>query len=277
MINFINVSKQFFPDSYALQDINFEVNDGELVLITGPSGSGKTTLMRLLIKEYEPTSGEIHFFGDIINKIRNSKIHLHRRKIGVVFQDYKLLNELNVWENIALPLFIMNKNTHEIEKRVTDLLDLISLKDKAHMFPEQLSGGEAQRVSLARALSTGPNVIFADEPTGNLDPKTSLMIISLLKKINELGTTILLASHDQVINDQLNEIRRIELNQGKMTVDTGAKHKIALTPEPTISKELPTKNDNQDNQAIKIEVKNKKEDIKTDKKKKFSIALFKKK
>ncbi|GIK84040.1 MAG: hypothetical protein BroJett025_06620 [Patescibacteria group bacterium] len=225
MIVFSSVSKQFLPDSYALENVSFDIDPGELVLLTGPSGSGKTTVMKLLTKEYQPTSGEILFHTVNLNDIKNSLVHEHRRKIGVVFQDYKLIPELNVWENIALPLSIIGKSEAETEERVTDLLELVGLADKAMYFPKQLSGGEAQRISIARALSTAPSVIFADEPTGNLDKDNSLQIAKLLTKINELGTTILFATHDHDVLDILGDHRHIVLENGKLVSDTAGKSK----------------------------------------------------
>lgn len=231
MILFSSVSKQFLPDSYALKDISFDVDPGELVLLTGPSGSGKTTVMKLLTKEYDPTSGEIIFHNRNLSEINSSKVHEHRRKIGVVFQDYKLIPELNVWENIALPLSIIGKSEQEIEKRVTDLLELVSLTDKALLFPKQLSGGEAQRISIARALSTAPSIVFADEPTGNLDQENSVQIAKLLTKINELGTTILFATHDHDVIDLLSKHRHIVLDNGEMVSDSKSKSKEKVEEE----------------------------------------------
>ncbi len=224
MIRFLGVTKQFGDDSFALKQVSFEIAAGELVLLTGPSGSGKTTIMRLLTKEYIPTEGKIEFDNQSLEDIKRSQVHLHRRKIGVVFQDYKLLHELNVWENIALALNILGKSQDEIESRVSDLLRLVNLVDKAFLFPNQLSGGEAQRVSIARALATGPGVIFADEPTGNLDPDTSVQIARLLKKINELGTTVLLATHDVSVLQSLPHSRILHLEKGVLTKDTGQKN-----------------------------------------------------
>lgn len=221
MIVFNNVSKQFSDGSTGLQDITFSVDPGELVLITGPSGAGKTTLMRLLTKEYDPSQGEILFDDQPLHQVKPSQLHHHRRQIGVIFQDYKLLPDLNVWENVALALDILGMKNHEIEERITDLLELVGLTDKAYLFPVQLSGGEAQRVSIARALAPAPKVIFADEPTGNLDPETSQTIAQLFEKINELGTTLLMATHDQQIIDKLNA-RLIRLNQGQLETDTGS-------------------------------------------------------
>lgn len=242
MITFQNVTKQFGDDSFALKDVSFSIAPGEFVLLTGPSGSGKTTIMRLVTKEYIPSEGEIIFDNVPLSEIKKSKIHLHRRRIGVVFQDYKLLPELNVWENIALALYIINKNQAEIESRVTDLLRLVNLVDKAYLFPSQLSGGEAQRVSIARALATGPSVIFADEPTGNLDPETSTTIARLLKKINELGTTVLLATHDQSVLHTIPDARRLELNKGQLVHDRG--HKAAAQKETKAEKPVKTTTEN---------------------------------
>lgn len=199
IIKFKEVTKKFSDGTIAFSNLSFEVDEGETILLTGPSGSGKTTVMRLLIKEYAPTKGEIFFEDNILSKLKHNRVHLHRRRVGVVFQDYKLIEELNVWENIALPLLIRGEQQSTVEERVTDLLKLVELTDKALMFPRQLSGGEAQRISIARALANSPRVIFADEPTGNLDQETSKHIIQLLTKINELGTTLLLATHDPLI------------------------------------------------------------------------------
>ncbi len=233
MIKFISVTKQFPPNTIAVSDLSFEIESGELVLLTGPSGCGKTTIMKLLTREYLANQGQViftkNFYEDLdqeeidIKEIKESKLHKHKRKIGVVFQDYKLLPELNVWENIALPLAIIGKSQTEIEQRVTDLLTLVSLTDKALLFPKQLSGGEAQRISIARALSTGPTLIFADEPTGNLDKETSLEIAKLINKINSLGTTIILATHDHDVIDLLNKARHISLEKGKVKLDTKQK------------------------------------------------------
>ncbi len=212
MIIFDSVTKKFPDGTLAFQNLSFEIDEGEMALITGPSGAGKTTIMRLLIREYIPTRGKIIFEKHPIQKLKNREIPLHRRKIGVVFQDYKLIEELNVWENIALPLYIRRKPQEEIEERITDLLKLVELPHKAPMFPKQLSGGEAQRISIARALATGPRVIFADEPTGNLDEKTGKHIIQLLKKINQLGTTLLVATHDPAVMDQF-KVKTVNLTE----------------------------------------------------------------
>ncbi|MCB9813020.1 MAG: ATP-binding cassette domain-containing protein [Pseudomonadales bacterium] len=267
MIKFSSVSKYFPPDTFAISDISFEVEPGELVLLTGPSGSGKTTIMRLLTREYIATKGDVIFADIDLNKVKNSKVHEIRRKIGVIFQDYLLLPELNIWENIALPLSIIGKPQAEIEQRVTDLLTLVSLTDKAFLFPKQLSGGEAQRISIARALSTAPEIVFADEPTGNLDRETSLEIGKLIRKINSFGTTVIFATHDHDIMDLLKDIRHIELDKGKIVRDS----KIARSTQSEAStdkNEITTNNDkkDKDDKKSKEEIKEAtKEEIKNNK------------
>lgn len=228
ILQFQTVTKYFSPESIALQEVSFEIEPGELIFVTGPSGSGKTTLMRLMTCEHAPSEGEIFFNDTPLSSIRPSNVHHHRRKIGVVFQDYRLIPDMNVWENIALPLYVSGAKDTDIEQRVTDLLNLIKLPEKAESFPSQLSGGEAQRVSIARALASAPEVIFADEPTGNLDPETSKGIASLLRKINELGTTVFIATHDWEILGKHSDIRQIHLDQGKVIKDS----KVGKQPTP---------------------------------------------
>lgn len=225
MLKFIQVSKQYLDDKPALENVSFEIDKGELVLITGPSGSGKTTILRLLNKELEPSGGEIFFGDQDLGKLKRSKVPYHRRKIGAIFQDYKLLPELNVWENIALALSILGHPDDEIAEKVTDLLKLVGLADKAYLFPHQLSGGEAQRISIARALSTAPQIIFADEPTGNLDAENSLTVARLLKKINELGTTVIVTTHDPVVIKHLSFAHKMTIDNGTL-IDENAKKPV---------------------------------------------------
>ncbi len=234
MIIFRDVIKSFGQDSPVLQSLSFEVDKGEFVFLTGPSGSGKTTILRLLTREYTPNSGEIEMNGQPLSKVKKNKVHLHRRNIGVVFQDYRLLSEYNVWENIALPLYIAGKSQHEIEERVTNLLDLVNLTDKAFLFPPQLSGGESQRISIARALSTGPSILLADEPTGNLDKENAAMILKLLTAINSHGTTVLFATHDSQILSNTPH-RQILLDDGKITKDTKPPKSKTQTVEKSTS------------------------------------------
>ncbi len=219
MILFRTVSKQFGQDSPVLQDLSFQVEKGEFVFLTGPSGSGKTTILRLLTREYTPDSGEIELDGKPLSEVKKNKVHLHRRTIGVVFQDYRLLSEYNIWENIALPLYIAGKPQKEIEERVTHLLELVNLTQKAFLFPPQLSGGESQRISIARALSTAPSIILADEPTGNLDKENSQMILKLLMTINAHGTTVLFATHDTNILSSTPH-RQVHLDKGRILKDS---------------------------------------------------------
>jgi cell division transport system ATP-binding protein len=227
MILFSTVTKSFGGDtSPALENISFEVQKGEFIFLTGPSGSGKSTLLKIITREYLPTSGDVQFESESLNKLRGSKIHHHRRKIGVVFQDYRLLPELNVWENVALPLQIIGKSNQEIEERVTDLLTLVQLTDKAYSFPGQLSGGESQRIGIARALATAPSVLLADEPTGNLDPINTQLIARLFHKIHEMGTTILFATHDPTILSAF-PYRRIHLEKGRLVEDVKAADHLA--------------------------------------------------
>ncbi len=220
MIKFNSVTKRFGDGTLAFNDLTFTIDSGEMVLITGPSGSGKTTLMNLLIRQSLPTRGEIYFEDNSIIELRRNDIPFYRRKIGVVFQDYKLLEEFNVWENIALPLYIAGKPQSQIDERVTDILNLIGLSDRAYSFPKQLSGGEAQRVGIGRALVTAPKVIFADEPTGNLDKEITQAIVSLLRKINQLGTTILVATHDQNVLDLLKDLKKVKLERSRDLIET---------------------------------------------------------
>jgi len=266
MIIFQNVSKLFGNDSYALQEVSFEIPSGELVLLTGPSGSGKTTVMRLLTREYKLSEGEIFLEELAVHEVKKSKLHQLRRKIGVVFQDYLLLPELNVWENIALPLSIIGQKQAEIENRVTDLLKLVKLPDKAKLFPRQLSGGEAQRISIARALAIGPEVIFADEPTGNLDQETSLSIARLLKKIQELGTTVIFATHDSKVLEMLSGERVLHLENGHLTVDTGKKKKSAKPQKSASEKEKEEKAEKKPDPDLEPNSKDKKETKKPDEK-----------
>lgn len=272
MITFLSVTKKFGSGDIALQDISFHIRPSEFVIITGPSGSGKTTMMNLLIKDLVPTEGKITYKGDSLDDISKSAVPLHRRKIGVVFQDYRLLSELNVWENIALPLSIIGKSNSEIESRVTDLLSLVGLTDKALMFPKQLSGGEAQRVSIARALATGPGLIFADEPTGNLDKESSLEIVKLLKQINDLGTTVLFATHDVAVLEALEKERHLELLKGVLKNDSNPSKIEKVEKEK--SKEKESKKEKSNDISQKSE--SSEEVIKLDKGSKKSVIKSKK-
>lgn len=217
MICFTNVVKKF-GGIIALNDVSFTVEKGEFIFITGHSGAGKTTLMRLLTGEYLPTKGSIKIDDLEINKIPRRKIFSWRQKIGVVYQDYKLFPEKTVFENVAVPLEIQKTPSKEIKGKVDKILELVGLKERSGLFPAQLAGGELQRTSLARAVVTAPEILLADEPTGNLDPMTASEMIELFKEINNNGTTVLMATHNQEIVDSFNT-RVVELQKGKIIRD----------------------------------------------------------
>jgi len=241
MIKFENVSKRF-GSIKALEDISFEISEGEFVFLTGPSGAGKTTILKLILKELLPTDGKISVDNQDINKIRGKKICEHRRRIGVVFQDFKLLTDRTVFENVSLPLEIKKIPLNQIKKEVEETLTAVGLWERRDLFPVQLAGGELQRTSLARAIISKPKILLADEPTGNLDPKTSWQLIELIKNENLKGITIIMATHNVKIVDSLKE-RVIELQDGKIVRDQkkasyeGAKVEDK-TPEEKSQKEL---------------------------------------
>ena len=200
MIEIKNVSKTYKNGTNALFDVNLQIQDGEFAYIIGPTGSGKSTLIKLLDGEEIPTSGHVLVSGIDVGRLKKSKVYLYRRKIGVVFQDYKLLPEKTVFENIAYALEILDMPTDKIRKRVREVLKLVDLEDKANAKPSEISGGQKQRVAIARAISKRPALLIADEPTGNLDPKKTDEIISILEKINkEEKTTVLVVTHDNVM------------------------------------------------------------------------------
>ncbi len=223
MIEFREVSKSF-GNIEALHNLNFTINPGELVFIVGPSGAGKTTVFRLLIREMKPTSGHILIEGQDITKLKKKDIPKLRQKIGMVFQDYKLLPERTIAENVEVALAIKDINKKEWPTRVQQVLSLVGLANRSTLFPAQLSGGELQRASLARALIINPVAILADEPTGNLDWETADAIMNLLVKINQEGKTIIITSHNIDIVKKYAQ-RIIELKDGKIIKDTTQKKK----------------------------------------------------
>lgn len=218
VIRFENVTVKFKDGTTALSKVNFAIDSGEFVFIVGPSGAGKTTLLRLLLREILPTEGAIFFNDWEINKLRGRQLPQLRRKIGAIFQDYKLLIDRTVFENVAIALEIHGKKRKEIIKEAEEILQLCGLLDKKVSFPLQLSGGELQRTSIARALAGDPEIIFADEPTGNLDPASAWQIVKLLEKINNLGKTVLMGTHNFDVVDSLNK-RVITLKKGRIISD----------------------------------------------------------
>ncbi len=223
MITFDKVTKIYPPhrnktETLVLDEVSFNVEDGEFVCVVGKSGAGKTTLLKLLTREEEPTEGKIIFDGKNIEEFKRRELYKLRRRIGVIFQDYKLLCSKTVYENIAYGLEVTGAPEEEIKRDVPEIMDIVSLTEQAEQFPEQLSGGEAQRVAIARALIHDPDVILADEPTGDLDPYHSKNIVNLLKKINKSGTTVLLATHDREIVNHLSK-RVVTLKNNKIISD----------------------------------------------------------
>jgi cell division transport system ATP-binding protein len=218
MISFENVSKKFGNNISALEEINLKIEKGEFVFLVGPSGAGKSTLLRLLTREYLPTDGKIMVGQTDITELDSSDIPDYRRKVGVVFQDFKLLDDRTVWENVALALQVRGLPEEEIEKEVERTLKLFEIWDRRNLFPRQLSGGEAQRTAIARAIIGKPEVLLADEPTGDLDPQTSWAVLKLLEEINSWGTTIIMATHNKEIVDT-GKRRVITIKSGKITRD----------------------------------------------------------
>lgn len=218
LIELKNVYKRYSNGVPALCDVNLAISKGEFVFIIGGSGSGKSTLIKLLYRQEKPTSGEVYVGGINVAKLRNGKVYKLRRKLGIVFQDYKLLPKLTVYENVAFALEMYGLPTEEIRKRTIKALDLVGLKPKTKSYPDQLSGGEQQRVAIARAIVNSPKLLICDEPTGNLDPDTSYEIMKVLEKINDLGTTIVMATHDREMVNRFKK-RVIYLEKGKLIKD----------------------------------------------------------
>jgi cell division transport system ATP-binding protein len=218
VVEFRRVSMRYEGGDTALDDVSFTVGRGEFVFLVGSTGSGKSTLMRLLIKELEPTSGTIRVAGRDLAQIGRKKVPHYRRNLGVVFQDFKLLPNRTVRDNVAYALQVTGGSRREIRAKVPDILRLTGLSTKLHNYPDQLSGGEQQRVSVARAFVNHPPLLLADEPTGNLDPETSIGIMQLLYRINRTGTTVLVATHDSAMVDRMRR-RVVELSRGRIVRD----------------------------------------------------------
>lgn len=218
MINFNNVTKVYKSGTEALKNIDLSIKKGEFAFVIGPSGSGKSTVIKLIMKEEEPTGGELYVNGVDTRDVDRYEVPHFRKKIGVVFQDYKLLPNKTVYQNVAFALRVTKTHGRQIRKMVPQLLAVVGLLDKANDHPDELSGGEQQRVAIARAIANSPELLIADEPTGNLDPKTSLEIMNLIYKINQMGTTVLVATHDHTIVDAFKQ-RVIVLDEGRITRD----------------------------------------------------------
>jgi cell division transport system ATP-binding protein len=218
MIEFRGVAKRYSGGDVGLEAATFSVDRGDFVFLVGSTGSGKSTVMRLLIKELEPTEGRITVAGHTLTEISRKRVPFYRRNLGVVFQDFKLLPNRTVHDNVAYALQVTGGSRREIRAKVPDILRLTGLSTKLHNYPDQLSGGEQQRVSIARAFVNHPPLLLADEPTGNLDPETSIDIMRLLYRINRTGTTVVVATHDQAMVDKMRR-RVLELSKGRIIRD----------------------------------------------------------
>lgn len=215
---FDTVTKEYEPGRKALENVSFAINSGEFVFLIGPSGAGKSTLIKMLTREDVPTTGAVYFNDTSIHDIPQAEIPSLRRRIGVVFQDFKVLESKNVFENVAVSLDVVDAPDYVINEVVPNVLGLVGLHDKISRFPNQLSGGELQRLSIARALAHEPDVLIADEPTGMIDPQAALQVLEILDKINSLGTTILMSTHDYSVVDRLKK-RVLKLDKGLLVSD----------------------------------------------------------
>ena len=220
LVELKNVYKRYPNGVTALCDVNLEISKGEFVFIIGESGSGKSTVIKLLYRQERPTSGEVYVGGINVARLRNGKVYKLRRKLGIVFQDYKLLPKMTVYENVAFALEIYGLKKSEVRKRTLEAIEQVGLKDKVRSFPDELSGGEQQRVSIARSIVNSPKILICDEPTGNLDPKTSMEVMKVIESINnDLGTTIIMATHDEKIVNKMKK-RVVVIEKGLVVSDT---------------------------------------------------------
>ena len=218
MIEFTDVTKSYSEDTQALRGISMQIEDGEFAFLVGPSGSGKSTIIKLITGELKPTSGTVHVNGYSLERIRKREIPYLRRTVGVVFQDFRLIKNKTVYDNVAFAMRAIGAREKEIRERVPYILELVGLEDKHHRHPKEMSGGEQQRLAIARALVNNPSTIIADEPTGNLDPAMSLEIMSLLQEINNLGTTMLVVTHAQNLVERFGK-RVIAIDNGLVVHD----------------------------------------------------------
>ena len=218
MIEFKNVTMVYEIGTKALQDVSLKINDGEFVFLVGPSGSGKSTIVKLLTAELHPTKGSVHVNGFDLERIKKKQIPYMRRTVGVIFQDFRLVRQKTVYENVAFAMRVIGASEREIRSRVPYVLQLVGLEEKGKHLPDELSGGEQQRVAIARALVNNPSMIIADEPTGNLDPVKSLEIMLLLEQINALGTTVMIVTHEREMVDSFHR-RVIAIDEGRVVGD----------------------------------------------------------
>lgn len=235
MIKFINVSKTYEDsDTHAIKNISFDIDDGEFVFIVGQSGAGKSTLLKLIMREQVPTKGDIIIDDQIINKLKRRQVPYLRRKMGMVYQDFRLIEKMNVFDNVAFAMRVIGASQSEIKERVTQILKVVGLEHKMFVRPSQLSGGEQQRVSLARAIANKPKVLIADEPTANVDTNMSLEIMKILKKINKFGTTVIVVTHDKELVNRFGG-RIMEIEKGKVIFDSGVSEKADNVSEDAVA------------------------------------------
>lgn len=220
MIQFTDVVKTYVQGNNALNGVTMQIEDGEFVFLIGPSGSGKSTIIKLITGELKPSSGTVHVNGYSLERIRRREIPYLRRTVGVVFQDFRLIDKMTVYENVAFAMRVVGAREKEIKERVPYVLELVGLENKMNRHPNEMSGGEQQRLAIARALVNNPSTIIADEPTGNLDPERSFEIMSLLQEINNLGTTVLVVSHDQNLVELFGK-RVVSIDEGIVVSDSG--------------------------------------------------------
>ena len=218
MILFNDVTKSYSVGTQALKGVNMQIEDGEFVFLVGPSGSGKSTIIKLISGELRPTSGSVHVNGYSLERIRKREVPYMRRTVGVVYQDFRLIDTMTVYENVAFAMRVIGARNKEIRERVPYVLELVGLENKGHRYPNQISGGEQQRLAIARALVNNPSTIIADEPTGNLDPARAMEIMSLLQEINNLGTTVLVVTHAWDLVESFHK-RVVAINDGLVVSD----------------------------------------------------------
>ena len=222
MIDFEHVSKEYKRGGkLALEDVNFHVADGEFVFLLGHSGAGKSTLLKLILREETPTAGKVFVDGRDVARMRRHQIPYLRRQMGIIFQDFRLIPSMTVYENIAFAMHVTNIGSKQIKERVNYMLELVHLEDKAKMYPEFLSGGEQQRVAVARALAHAPKLVIADEPTGNIDPELSLEMMEVLERVSEMGITVLVVTHEHELVHRFHQ-RVVTLKQGRIISDVPA-------------------------------------------------------
>ena len=218
MIRLIDIEKEYDNGTKALKGVSIRIDDGEFVFLVGPSGSGKSTIIKLITAEIAPTEGRLMVNGYNLNNIRPSQVPYMRRTLGIIFQDFRLIDKKTVWENLAFVMRAVGSSNREIRRRIPYVLELVGLEKKADHYPSELSGGEQQRVAIARALVNNPSMIIADEPTGNLDPQRSLEIMTLLERINELGTTVLVVTHEKALVNRFAK-RVVAIENGRIISD----------------------------------------------------------